>query len=119
MSEQASAVSVRRRLAAIVALAATIVLVVTVVDILVGNGGSLVVGLGGVCLAIAGGWWLLTERSTRRAVGVAGLSVGVVVIATAMFMALDGADRVALRVVLVVGLLAVALACSRWAMLRE
>ena len=55
----------------------------------------------------------------RRAFGIAGVAVGLVAIVVAIARALDGADRITLRVVVVVVLLAVMLASARAAMTHD
>ena len=102
-----------------VALAGTLVLAVTVIVILFRHGDSLVVGIAGLFLVIAGGWWLVTEPMPRRAIGIAGLVAGVALLAAAIANALGDAERVVSRSVLVAVLLAITLACARAAMLRD
>ena len=70
-------------------------------------------GSSGLFLAVAGGWWLVTEPMPRRAIGIAGLVAGVALIVVAIANALDDADRIASRSVLIAALLAITLACAR------
>ena len=109
----AARVSLRRRLAALVALAGTLVLAVTVIVILFRHGDSLVVGIAGLFLVVAGGWWLVTEPMPRRAIGIAGLVAGVALLVVAIANALGDAERVVSRSVLIAVLLAITLACAR------
>ena len=87
-------VSTRRRVAALVALASALVLAAAVVVILLRNGTSLAIGLVGLCLAVAGGWWLITEPMPRRAIGIVGVVAGLAAMVFALAHALNGADRV-------------------------
>jgi diacylglycerol kinase family enzyme len=112
-------VSMRRRLAALFALAGTVVLVVALAAILFNHGVSIVVGLVGLILAVAGGWWLVTEPMPRRAIGIAGLIAGLALMIAAMANALDDAERVVFRSALIAALLAITLACARTAMARD
>jgi diacylglycerol kinase family enzyme len=115
----AARVSLRRRLAALVALAGTLVLAATVIVILFRHGDSLVVGIAGLFLVVAGGWWLVTEPMPRRAFGIAGLVAGVALLAVAIANALGDAERVVSRSVLIAVLLAITLACARGAMVHD
>ncbi|MFN8034723.1 MAG: diacylglycerol kinase family protein [Acidimicrobiia bacterium] len=119
MSIPPNTVSVRRRVAAAGALAGTVVLAVAIAVILFNNAVSLAVGIVGLGLVVAGGWWSVTEQMPRRAVGVAGIAVGLVVIGVAVYRAVDGADRIVLRLALVVVLLAITLGCARGAMAQD
>jgi len=112
-------VSIRRRVAAIVALASSLALAAAVVVILLGNGASLAMGLVGLCVAVAGGWWLVTEQMPRRAIGIAGVVVGLAAMVFAVANALNGADRIVARAALVAALLAITLASARAAMVRD
>ena len=114
-----SGATLRQRVAAIVALVATVVLIVLVAAILFRNGVSVVIGLAGLFVAVAGGWWAIAEVMPRRAFGIAGIAIGLTVIVIATAIALDNAERVLVRSLLVFGLLAITLACARAAMRRE
>ena len=113
MSASVTRVSLRRRLAAWFALAGTVALVVTLAVILFNHGVSILIGIVGLVLAVAGGWWLVTEPMPRRAVGIAGLAAGLALMVAALANALDDADRIAVRAVLIAALLAITLACAR------
>ena len=63
-------VSVRRRFAAIVALVGLAALTVFLVGVLFHTGVYLLLGLVGLLVAVAGGWWFVTEQMPRRAIGV-------------------------------------------------
>ncbi len=119
MSVTATRVSLRRRLAAWFALAGTVALAVTLAVILFNHGVSILIGIVGLFLAVAGGWWLVTEPMPRRAIGIAGLAAGFALMVAALANALGDADRIAFRAVLIAALLAITLACARAAMLRD
>ncbi len=70
------------------------------------NGGRLRVALVGLAVAVAGGWWVLTERMPRRAVGMVGLVAGVVLMLVALIRAAANGDQVLLRVAILVVLIA-------------
>ncbi len=112
-------VSIRRRVAAIVAFVSSVVLAAAVVAILLRNGASLAIGLVGLCVAVAGGWWLITEEMPRRAIGIAGVAVGLAAMIFAVANALNGADRIAARAALVAALLAITLGSARAAMVHD
>jgi diacylglycerol kinase family enzyme len=112
-------VSLRRRLLALAALLAFSAVVAFVLVFLFNNGWSLLIALIGLSIAVAGGWWVITERMPRRAIGVAGIVVGIAAIVWSFTRAVSGTEREIVRLVIVVGLLALALACARAAMVRE
>jgi diacylglycerol kinase family enzyme len=103
----------------VAALVGTASLVALVIGVLFRNGDSLVIGLVGVVVAVAGAWWVITERMPRRAIGGVGVAVGLLIVGAALVNGLNGADRIVLRIVLFVVLLAVTMACGRAAMVRE
>jgi diacylglycerol kinase family enzyme len=105
--------SVGRRVAAVAALVGAAVLVAFVAAVLVRNAPSLVIGLVGLSAAVAGAWWAVTERMPRRALGTVGVVAGVVAIALAVALALDGAERIGVRVAAACVLLAATTACAR------
>ncbi len=119
MSRTVTRVSLRRRLGAWFALAGTVALAVTLAVILFNHGVSIVIGIVGLVLAVAGGWWLVTEPMPRRAVGIAGLVAGLALMVAALANVFNDADRIALRAVLVAALLAITLVCACAAMVRD
>lgn len=114
-----STVPGRRRLAAVASLALLALLIAVVVVFLWRNGVYVVIGLAGLGLAVGGAWWAVTERMPRRAAGAAAVVVGLVIIGLALTRALQDADRVALRLVVVLGLLAIAMASARAALVHD
>ncbi|HEY5249565.1 MAG TPA: diacylglycerol kinase family protein, partial [Dermatophilaceae bacterium] len=93
----------RRRLMAWVAIGSAALLGVAVAVLLVRHALALILCLVGLGLAVAGGWWVLTERMLRRAIGMVGLVAGVVVMLVALVRVATGGQillRVAILVVL-------------------
>lgn len=118
----AAAPSAGRRALAAVALLAAAALAVTLVAFVLGNLVWVVVVLAGIAVAVAGGWWTITERLPRRAVGVAGLVGGAAVAALAVVEAVDTVRTAVVRVAVTLAVLAVAALSGRAAMapdLRE
>ena len=112
-------VSTRRRAFALAALVAGVALVIAVGAILFRNGASVVLGLVGLFLAVAGGWWFISEPMPRRAIGGAGIALGFAVIVVSIAMALDNAERIVVRSLIVVALFLIMLGCARAAMRLE
>ncbi len=109
----------RRRAYAVVSLLAAAVLVLAFLVFLVRNGGHLLVALLGLAIAAAGGWWLVTERAVKRAIGLAGVLVGAVVMTVFIGKAVSAADKPLLRLAAVVVLLAIAAGAARLSLARE
>ena len=100
-------VTAQQRALALLALAADLLLVVAVLVFLVNNGIELVIALVGLAIAVAGGWWMVTEEMPRRGFGIAGLVLGFVIIVLAILRAATTADQGLLRIAIVAALLAV------------
>ncbi len=83
------------------------------------NLGLLVVGLVGIALAAGGAWWAVTERAPRRVVGAAGGAAGVGLAVLAVVGTAVRTDRLWLRLVVVVGLVALAVGLARAALARD
>lgn len=109
----------RRRALAVVALGAGVLVLAATLVFAARNLGFLVVALVGLALLAAGAWWAITEQMPRRAVGGAGIIGGVVLITLAVIQASPHGDRPLLRLVLLVFLLGVMLACGRAALVRD
>ena len=77
------------------------------------SGAAVLMALAGLGLSFGGGWWVVSERMPRRAVGVAGLVAGIGVLVGAVVGAGDGSGQMALRAVVVVVLYAVAVVAAR------
>jgi diacylglycerol kinase family enzyme len=115
----AARVSARRRAFAIAALVAAVALVATVASILFRHHVSVVLGLVGLFVAVAGGWWVISEPMPRRAIGAIGVLVGFVLIVVSIAMAIDNAERIVVRTLIVAALFLVTLQCARAAMRIE
>jgi diacylglycerol kinase family enzyme len=109
----------RPRFLALVSLAATGILAIAVIAFLVGNAGYLVVGLVGFVLAVAGAWWSITERMPRRALGVLAGVAGVGLQIFALVQVTRRGDQIALRLVVVIALLAMAVLTARAALAED
>jgi diacylglycerol kinase family enzyme len=108
--------SAGRRALALLSLLATAALVVEAFAFVVSNLVWLVVLLVGLAIAVAGVWWMLTERLPRRAIGIAGLIAGAVVIVVALVQAVGDSQRPLLRIAIVFATLAVAAVAGRAAL---
>ncbi|HMK92720.1 MAG TPA: diacylglycerol kinase family protein, partial [Thermoleophilia bacterium] len=111
--------SLGRRVFAAVALLAVAALVVVVIVLVVRNIGWLILALAGLALAVAGLWWVLTERTTRRVVGAIGLVAGAALIVVAIVGALTGAQDPVRRLAVAGVLLVVAALAGRVALAPE
>lgn len=87
-------------------IGSAVLLAVVLALLLVHHAGSLLIALVGLAVAVAGGWWVLTERMPRRAVGMVGLVAGVVLMLVALIRAAANGDQVLLRVAILVVLIA-------------
>ena len=106
----------RARVAAVISLIAFLAVVVMLIAFLIDHFGSFLIGLAGFALAIGGGWWVITEEMPRRAFGAVGVLAGVGLQIWAFVRAINGTDRILLRIVIILVLLAVAIAAARVAM---
>ncbi len=114
-----SRVSWRERGLALGSLGCGLVLTVALLAFVARNLFFLVVALVGFALTVGGLWWAVTERMPRRAVGIAGSVVGVVLIVLATFRATPQADRPLLRIALLAVLLGAAVGLGRAALIRD
>jgi diacylglycerol kinase family enzyme len=119
MTRPAGSVSRRRRIAADVALVASVALVLCVVVVVVDNALSIVLALVALILMVAGAWWAVTEQLPRRAVGIASALIGIVIMVVAVVHAHDDTGQFLWRSALVIGLLIIAGVSARVAMARE
>ena len=111
--------SAGRRTAAVLSLLATGVLLVALVVILISQLPALLLGLAGLVVLVAGLWWTVTEHMPRRAVGIAGLAVGLAVVASAILMVGDGLGEFPLRAITVLALAAAAGVFARIALVDD
>jgi len=104
-----------RRIAALVALTCITALLLLVLAFLVAHPGSVLFSLAGLGLIGWGGWWLVTERGTRRIVGSIVLILGVLAIVYAVLSRIaDGGWRV-LAILAVITLVTMGAAEARMA----
>ena len=111
-------VSTRRRMAALASLGSLLALVVLVVGLLVDNLGNVLLGVLGLSLAVAGAWWAVTEHGVRRVVGASGVVAGLAAVAASVLLAVDGADRIVVRVAAILVLTGFTMAGARVAVVR-
>ncbi len=104
---------------AVASLACAGALVVTFVVFVVRNWGFLVLGLVGLALMVSGAWWAITEEMPRRAIGVAGGLVGVVLMAVAVVQAAPDTERPLFHLAIVGALIVGAVGFGRAALLGD
>ncbi len=110
----------RARLLACISLFAGTLLLVLVVVFVVRNALFVVVGLLGVISAVAGCWWAITSsRSTRRAIGSAGVVLGAALLAVAILGAGREDWESVVRLLVALVLLAVAILTGRAALTQH
>lgn len=107
-----------QRLQAGGALIAMVGLVLVVVVALIRNPGMLVVGLVGLALTGWGGWWAITERMPRRALGIVSAVAGLLLIGLGIARAVAGTDTAVLLAAVVVVLFGIAAAQARLALVQ-
>ncbi|MGC4960343.1 diacylglycerol kinase family protein [Gordonia sp. DT101] len=105
-----------RRLSAAIALTGVALMAVVVALFLITRGIDVVIGLLGFGIAIAGAWWVITERAVRRVGGAIAVAVGMAVIAIGLTQALADPTTVAVRLLTAGAVLAVATGCARYAL---
>jgi len=108
-----------QRVAAVVALVAIGLVLVVLVVFVVSSLTAVIVAVAGLAIATAGGWWVITEGMPRRAIGIGGLVAGVLVIVVALAIAVSGAERIGVRLAIVVALLALGMAAAHEALRRD
>jgi diacylglycerol kinase family enzyme len=107
-----------RLLACISLLAGTLLLVLVVVFV-VRNALFVALGLVGIIAAVAGGWLVITSSSTRRAIGIAVVVLGVALLAIAIIGAGHEDWQSVVRLLIALALLAVAILTGRAALTRH
>jgi diacylglycerol kinase family enzyme len=112
-------VTAQQRALALLALAADLLLVVAVLVFLVNNGIELIIALVGLAIAVAGGWWMVTEEMPRRGFGIVGLVLGFLIIVLAILRAATTTDQGLLRIAIVAALIAVAGTAARAALVPD
>jgi diacylglycerol kinase family enzyme len=83
------------------------------------NAGSVVLGIIGVFVGIAGGWWAVTRRTVARVIGVTGLAIGAVMVAVAVLRAGSESAASVVRFFIALALLSVAVLTARGALARR
>ena len=96
-----------------------VVLAATFVVFLFRNGGHVAGALIGLALAAAGGWWFITERTVKRAVGAVGILVGALVMALSLGTAVAAIDYPAVRLSFVVVVLGIVAVSARASLARD
>jgi diacylglycerol kinase family enzyme len=107
------------RLLAILAMVATALVVVVTVVFLVHNATYVVLAVVGVAVAVAGGWWAVTERGSRRTIGIVALVIGAAAMVGAVVGIGGGPERDFLRLLVLLGLVVVAVVSARGALATE
>jgi diacylglycerol kinase family enzyme len=118
-ADRSRGVSIRRRAAAIVSLGCGVLLAATLLVFVVRNGHHLLVALVGLAVAVAGGWWLVATRGSKRSIGLVGVIVGVAVVVGVGIHAGSSADSPVLRIGLALGLAAITFATARSALVED
>ena len=109
----------RERGLAFASLACGLALVVTVVAFVIHGFGQLAAGLGGLALTVGGGWWVITERMPRRAVGAALAGFGIVVMGAAVVHACSSGDQPVVRLLVVLVLVVGTVYLGRAALVHD
>ena len=107
------------RVLALLSLAAGLGLTVAVVVFLARNGVYVVLGLFGLAVGFAGGWWAITGHAAQRALGIAGGVAGAGLLVVALLLAGRGSGDSVLKLSVALGLLAVAVAAARAALAAQ
>lgn len=106
----------RVQILACTALLACALFLALVVVFVFRNAADIVLGVLGVFVAIAGGWWAVTRRAARRVLGVALLAIGAVMVAVAVLRAGSESAASVVRLVIAIALLGVAVLTARGAL---
>jgi diacylglycerol kinase family enzyme len=105
-----------QRVLALVSLVAVVLLTVALIGFLVRNGVYVAIGLAGLAVGVAGGWWAITKRAVRRVCGTIGMVAGAAALVASLLAAGSEDWQSFVRALLCVGLLAVAIATARAAL---
>lgn len=114
--------ALRNRLQAAVALLSLVAIATVIVVTLWRNPGWLLLAVAGWGLLGWGGWWVVTERMPRRAIGAAAMAVGMAAVVASLAGVLVGAERLpwaVLAVLAVLTLTATAATAARLALVQE
>ncbi|MGI9584591.1 MAG: diacylglycerol/lipid kinase family protein [Acidimicrobiia bacterium] len=110
--------SQRRRIAAIASVVMLGVVAIVLVQVLLHNTISLVLGIPGLAVAVVGAWWVVTEVAPRRGIGAIVFVLGVVMVVAALTRAVRQAQRGFLAVVLAIAFIYIALWLARFSLTR-
>ena len=103
----------RERGCAIASLVCGLGVAVLLVVFIARNVGLVVMALAGLAIAAGGAWWVISERGTRRSVGILLSALGVLVIIVAFVLVTPEAQSPVIRIVVTLGLLVVAVGLGR------
>jgi diacylglycerol kinase family enzyme len=103
----------RERFLALCSLGSALALVAVVIVFCLHNLGSLVFALAGVAIAIAGLWWVATERGIRRGVGVLVGAAGATIVVLALLHSTPSSDRPLIRLLVSIALFGASAAFGR------
>jgi diacylglycerol kinase family enzyme len=103
----------RPRVLALVSLVAVVLPTVALIIFLVRNGVYVALGLAGLALGVAGGWWAITKRAIRRLCGMIGMVAGAALLVASLLGAGSEDWQSFVRALVCVGLLAVAVVTAR------
>jgi len=112
-------VSARRRALAVLSLVSLVLLAAWLVAFSIRNVDDLVGAAVGFAIAVAGGWWLITEHPPRRWIGLAGAVLGLIVIAVALVDAAADIDYPLIRVLVAAVLFVVSTGSARLAVEQD
>ena len=98
---------------ALASLVAGLGLTVAVIVFLAQNGVYVVLGLAGLAVGFAGGWWWITGQGFRRVWGIAGGVTGAALLVVALLAAGEGSGESALKLLLALVLLGMVVGCAQ------
>ncbi len=107
------------RALALSSLGCGLVLTVALVVFVLRNIGFLVLALVGLAITVGGLWWVVTERTPRRAIGTAGSVVGLVLVVLAILRTSPGVDRPLVRLAVLAVLLGATVSLGRAALQHD
>ena len=111
--------SAAKRLLAVVSLVAITLVVLLALLFLLTRPILLLGSFAGLAVAGTGGWWLITEQNPRRAIGIAGIVLGALIIIGSFWWASTNSGGTLWRLLLIMFLLAVAISAARGALVRN
>lgn len=114
--ERASRPRRSRQLLALLSLVAFVALAVEAILFVIRNPVAVVTCAAGLALALGGGWWVVSKRMPRRAVGIVGLAAGTVTVLATLAVTASNATWALLRLVITGALVVVATAAGRAAL---